>query len=241
IKKNRKRTWNDPDGPWEFPVVGSLPYLTDKPHIALTTMSKRYGRVFRCYLGSYYSIILSDPKIIREVWHKHFECFSDRPELPAFKYFSGNYLNLSVSRYQRWKPNRHLVGSAFTRTKLKTLYNVIDQQCSNLINLMTQYSESGQSFKPSDHIMKFTLNTTMMVVCSEQMSYVDCDSTSSGRLSSIIGPIQDIFDHCMGSPGDFIKIISPFYYLYLKYGPSKNLYLIYNFIKQVYQEHLKDL
>ncbi|GAM26000.1 hypothetical protein SAMD00019534_091750, partial [Acytostelium subglobosum LB1] len=239
INKNRRQSNRDPKGPWEFPILGSLLYLTDKPHLGLTAMSKRYGGVFRLWMGDLYSISVSDPKIIREVWHKNFESFTDRPIIPSFIYFSGNFLNLAASKYERWKHNRHIVANAFTKTKLKTIHNVLDRQCLNLINRMSEFAKSGQNFTPSDHLMKYSLNIIMMILCSEEMSY---DDEAEGRLAELIEPINQMFDMIgTGHPADFITMFQPFYLVYLKYGPSKILKRLHSYISAVYHEHLKDL
>ncbi|GAM26160.1 hypothetical protein SAMD00019534_093350 [Acytostelium subglobosum LB1] len=190
-------------------------------------------------MGDVYSISVSDPKMIREIWYKNFESFTDRPIIPSFIYFSGNFLNLVSSKYELWKHNRHIVASAFTKTKLKTIHNVLDSQCLNLITRMSEFAKSGQSFTPSHHLMKYTLNIIMMVLCSEEMSYED---EASGRLAELMEPIKQVFEMIgTGNPADFISVLQPFYLLYLKYGPSRILQRLHFYISEVYHEHLKDI
>lgn len=67
--------WNEgrrlPPGPWGLPVVGYLPWLDPQaPHLTLTKLSRKYGPIYGMYLGSVYTVVLSDHKLIRKVLAK---------------------------------------------------------------------------------------------------------------------------------------------------------------------------
>lgn len=42
-----KKPGNYPPGPIGLPVVGYLPFLTDKPHEKLEKLRKKYGNIYR--------------------------------------------------------------------------------------------------------------------------------------------------------------------------------------------------
>ncbi|GJQ71364.1 CYP306A1 [Trypoxylus dichotomus] len=68
-------TWNQrkgfPPGPWNLPIVGYLPWLDPlAPHVTLTELGKKYGPIYGIYLGSVYTVVLSDHKLIRKVLAK---------------------------------------------------------------------------------------------------------------------------------------------------------------------------
>ncbi|KAI4461069.1 cytochrome p450 [Holotrichia oblita] len=67
--------WNQgrrlPPGPWGLPIVGYLPWLDPQaPHLTLTKLSRKYGPIYGMYLGSVYTVVLSDHKLIRTVLAK---------------------------------------------------------------------------------------------------------------------------------------------------------------------------
>lgn len=67
--------WNQrklPPGPWGVPIFGYLPWLDPKePYITLTKLSKKYGPIYGVNLGSVYTVVLSDSKLIREAFTKN--------------------------------------------------------------------------------------------------------------------------------------------------------------------------
>lgn len=66
-----KRRRGLPPGPWGLPIVGYLPWLNpENPHLTLTELSKEYGPIYGIYLGSVYTVVLTDYKMIRRVLAK---------------------------------------------------------------------------------------------------------------------------------------------------------------------------
>lgn len=69
-----------PPGPWGLPIIGYLPWIDPKkPYLTLTNLSKRYGPIYAINLGSVYTVVLSDVKLIRHAFAK--EVFTGRAPL----------------------------------------------------------------------------------------------------------------------------------------------------------------
>lgn len=69
-----------PPGPWGLPIVGYLPFIKrDHPHLTLTKLSKQYGPIYGINMGSVYTVVLSDHKLVREAFAK--DVFSGRAPL----------------------------------------------------------------------------------------------------------------------------------------------------------------
>lgn len=70
VRKNRKAR-RLPPGPWQLPLLGYLPWIdAEKPHETLTRLSRVYGPVCGFRMGSVYTVLLSDPQLIRQSFAK---------------------------------------------------------------------------------------------------------------------------------------------------------------------------
>ncbi|RZC38401.1 cytochrome P450 306a1 [Asbolus verrucosus] len=70
-QKNR----NLPPGPWNLPVIGYLAWLDPKsPYLTLTNLSRRYGPIYGLYLGSIYTVVVSDAKAVKKTFNKDAAC-----------------------------------------------------------------------------------------------------------------------------------------------------------------------
>jgi hypothetical protein len=76
-------------GPFALPFVGNLPRfmgMGPRRHVELLKLSRKYGDVFRLYVGPYMLVFISGYKNIHEAFVKHGSSFSHRPNwLPAIK------------------------------------------------------------------------------------------------------------------------------------------------------------
>lgn len=75
--KNRKRL---PPGPRGIPILGYLPWIDAKrPYLSLTDLARKYGPICGLRMGSVYTIILSDPQLVRQALAK--DVFAGRAPL----------------------------------------------------------------------------------------------------------------------------------------------------------------
>ncbi|KYQ50759.1 hypothetical protein ALC60_10155 [Trachymyrmex zeteki] len=79
FRKNRK-TYRLPPGPFGIPLFGYLPWINSKrPHVSLTELARKYGPICGLRMGSVYTVLLSDPQLVRQALAK--DAFAGRAPL----------------------------------------------------------------------------------------------------------------------------------------------------------------
>ncbi|KAJ2952657.1 hypothetical protein O0L34_g6989 [Tuta absoluta] len=96
-----------PPGPIGLPIVGYLPFLDrNQPHRTLAQLAKTYGPMYGISMGSVYTVVLSDHKLIREAFAK--DSFSGRaPLFLTHGIMHGN--GIICAEGGLWKDQRKLI------------------------------------------------------------------------------------------------------------------------------------
>ncbi|KFM70322.1 Cytochrome P450 18a1, partial [Stegodyphus mimosarum] len=80
-RKERKR--NHLPGPTGLPLIGYLPFMTEKPYVKLQELAKIYGPVYRVQIGSHSVVVLCDFQSIKEAFAS--DAFMGRPHENPFE------------------------------------------------------------------------------------------------------------------------------------------------------------
>ncbi|KAK5575265.1 hypothetical protein RB653_010522 [Dictyostelium firmibasis] len=218
--------------PIPIPILGNLYQLTSGlPHRDLTKLSETYGGMYRFWFADMYTIVLSDPILIREMFVNYGDYFLDRPKLPSMRH-STHYHGIATSSGEYWVKIRDLINRAMRKTNLKLIYDSLDQQVDILINSMNLIEKEGQKFDPRLSFKKFTMAAMYKFIFNEELNFNE-------EISELIEPIEQVFkDLGTGSLFDVLSISRPIYYQWIEYT-DKSYPKILNFLKKKYTEHLK--
>ncbi|XP_071932968.1 cytochrome P450 71D6-like [Coffea arabica] len=84
--KRSKASQKLPPSPWKLPFVGHLHHLLGcPPYRALAKLAQKHGALMHLQLGEISSIVVSSPRLAREILKTHDLALSDRAEILASK------------------------------------------------------------------------------------------------------------------------------------------------------------
>uniref|UniRef100_A0A5B7BBB0 Putative geraniol 8-hydroxylase-like n=1 Tax=Davidia involucrata TaxID=16924 RepID=A0A5B7BBB0_DAVIN len=133
-----------PPGPYPFPIIGNIFALGNKPHQSLANLSKIHGPLMSLKLGSITTIVVSSPRIAKEVLQTHDQAFSSRT-IPDAAYgvdhhevsmvwlpVSTKWRNLrKICKEHLFALQRLDASQGLRRTKVQQLLDYVHESCNN--------------------------------------------------------------------------------------------------------------
>lgn len=93
-----------PPSPRGLPIIGHMHLLAPIPHQALHKLSTRYGPLFHIFIGSNPCVVVSSPKIARQVLKAHELSFLNRPKMANPDYLTYGSADFTFAPYgPYWK------------------------------------------------------------------------------------------------------------------------------------------
>ncbi|KAM9955619.1 hypothetical protein ACTFIW_009117 [Dictyostelium discoideum] len=237
-KKYKKLDKNELKGPTPIPVLGNLHQLSSLPHRDLSKMTKDYGDIFRIWFADLYTVVISDPVLIRKIYVENHESFRDRPKIPSMKY--GTYYHgTAASMGEDWVRNRGIVSSAMRKSNIKHIYEVINNQVDVLMSTMKKYEKRSEPFEPRYYMTKYTMAAMFKYIFNEDIG--EDEDIHTGEIQKIMGPMNQVMeDFGTGSLFDVLEISQSFYLKWLELT-EKNFPLLLKFFNVRYQQHLETI
>ncbi|CAL8081592.1 unnamed protein product [Orchesella dallaii] len=160
------RDKNYPPGAVGMPIFGYLPMLNQKtPYTTLKDLSAHYGKVFSIYLGSVYTVVISDVKLIREALN--LDSFHEKPPLILANGVA-NGKGILMADSDRWKQHRFFLMSTLktlSSTKGKSarvvLEDKIQSSLSDFMQDIKQTTGNAQDIRPA---LKHSIGSLMFDV-----------------------------------------------------------------------------
>ncbi|XP_037649490.1 cytochrome P450 2K1-like isoform X1 [Sebastes umbrosus] len=171
----------EPPGPWPLPVFGNLLQLDLKSvHSTLYEFSKKYGSVFRVYLGPQKVVILAGYETVKQALVNHAVEFGDRYVAPSFVDLRGSHSSRGIlfANGELWKEMRR-----FALTNLrdfgmgrKTAEDKINEETQYLIKVFEEHG--GQPFNTTQSLNCASCNIICSMVYGHRFDYSDSEFIS---------------------------------------------------------------
>lgn len=152
-----------PPGPVPLPVIGNMLQMGPKPHLGLTELAQKFGKVFRLTVGIHRIVVVNSIDVAREALVKKANDFAGRPKLYTANLISRGGKDIAFSDFgPTWKLQRKIAHSA-----LKMFGNGIkpleEKVCNETDELIKRFEAvEGQAFDPHHEIVLAVIN----IICA---------------------------------------------------------------------------
>lgn len=167
----------EPPGPRPLPVLGNLLQLDLKsPHSTLFKLSKKYGSVFKFYLGPKKVVILAGYKTVKEALVNHAVEFGDRYVAPSSEDMCGlQHRGIVFGNGESWKELRRFALSNLRDYGMgkKTAEEKIIEETQYLIDAFEKHE--GKPFSPMEPISYAVSNIISSIVYGSRFEYSDVE------------------------------------------------------------------
>ena len=133
-------------GPKPWPYFGNLIEVARYGglHKAFIEYGKKYGKVYKMYMGRSPVITVADSEIMKQVLVKDFDKFRNRPDV-----MRGNApldKGLFDARDEAWRNVRSILTPTFSALKLKELVPLIDDAVDTLLRKLDKVASKNGKF-----------------------------------------------------------------------------------------------
>ncbi|KAA0055280.1 cytochrome P450 71A1-like [Cucumis melo var. makuwa] len=120
---------NLPPSPPKLPIIGNLHQLGRNPHLCFRRLSQKFGPIFLLQLGQIPTLVVSSPKIAKQVFKTHDLAFSSRPFLFSAQHIFYNCTDIVFSPYgSYWRQVRKICILQLLSARRVQSFSLIRQQ-----------------------------------------------------------------------------------------------------------------
>ncbi|KAL3650936.1 hypothetical protein CASFOL_007339 [Castilleja foliolosa] len=135
-----------PPGPWKLPIFGNLHQLIGSlPHHALKNLSQKHGPLMHVKLGELQAVVVSSPRIAKEIAKTNDVAFCDRVELTLTKIVLYNSTGIASTSYgEYWRQMRKLwVLEFLCPKKVRSFRGLMEDEVSRMVDFIRSRDHRG--------------------------------------------------------------------------------------------------
>uniref|UniRef100_A0A0W0EWR5 Putative cytochrome P450 n=1 Tax=Moniliophthora roreri TaxID=221103 RepID=A0A0W0EWR5_MONRR len=194
---------NVPRGPIGFPIVGSFPFMTHYPELALHRWYKKYGDMYSLQLGNQLFLVLSDPGVIKDLMIAKGAIVSSRKDMfiKAQTIFQGRAI--TGSQYgDRWRKHRRIAYSYIQQRSVDEFTPILERESFVLVKTLYEDSKGGLlPVNPQRHAGRCLLNNMLAITFG-----IRTDALSDPMVSEVLR-ISREFMNCTGPVSNLVDFV----------------------------------
>ncbi|KAK7349665.1 hypothetical protein VNO77_07209 [Canavalia gladiata] len=226
-----------PPGPRGLPIIGNLHRLKSSELCRqLWDLSKKYGPLFSIQLGLRPAIVVSSPKLAKEVLKTHDLEFCGRPQLQGQQKLSYNGVEIIFSQYgQFWREIRKIcVVHVLSARRVSTFSSIRHYEVKQMIEKLSKHASSSKVINLSEMLM--SLLTTIICRIAFGRRYED-EGTERSRFHGLLNECQAMLGTLFVS--DFIPFLGWIDRLSGLHGRLERIFKkLDEFYQEVIDEHM---
>ncbi|KAI0278782.1 cytochrome P450 [Russula aff. rugulosa BPL654] len=132
--RRRRKGLPYPPGPPSWPIIGCLFDIPkDKPWIAYTDMSKKYGDIICLRALSKVTVVLSSFSAIKDLLEKRGDYYSDRPSVPIVEMVDYEWPVFMVGLNETWRKERKILDTSLRPGAVVSYRQVMEEKTRELL------------------------------------------------------------------------------------------------------------
>ncbi|CAI9094680.1 OLC1v1030458C1 [Oldenlandia corymbosa var. corymbosa] len=189
-----------PPGPSKLPFIGNLHQMFGSlPHHTLQKLSQKHGPLMHLQLGELPTVIVSSPKLAKEVLQTHGLIFADRPNLTVARVMSrDNNCIVSFAPYgDYWRQMRQIyIGELLNAKSIWSFSSILEDELSNLMKSIQ--SQKGKQIVFGEMIMSCLYSTICRTtagrkeICRDDKEALIMTARETGSLTGVFN-LGDLF------------------------------------------------
>eukprot|EP00268_Persea_americana_P063489 TRINITY_DN8239_c2_g1_i1.p1 TRINITY_DN8239_c2_g1~~TRINITY_DN8239_c2_g1_i1.p1 ORF type:complete len:508 (-),score=54.15 TRINITY_DN8239_c2_g1_i1:387-1910(-) len=177
-----------PPSPPKLPIIGHLHLLSDMPHHSLSQLARQLGPIIHLQLGRVPTLVVSSPRLARDILKTHDHSFASRPQLLAAQYLSFGCSDVTFSPYgPYWRQVRKICVTELLSPKRVNSFRLVrDEEVTRLLRSVSASAVSASETDMSERFFGLANDILCRVAFGRRFS----DGSDKNRLNEILTETQ---------------------------------------------------
>jgi hypothetical protein len=169
------KVMSHPPGPPNWPIVGSLFYVSNPLHCSLEELAKKYGPIMYLRLGCLNQIVISNAEMAMEVLKNHDADFASRPLSVAAKHISFDWNNIVFTPYgDHWRLLRKIwTTKLLTKARLTSFELGRQEEVAYMVENIITHSQEGKLVEVKPILLQLITNNICRMLFGKRCEKFD--------------------------------------------------------------------